>query len=148
MQPCRFQPFITLLLAATSSIGATSDRNLPIRIDLRPSNAVSSLKVENVRLESPPPTGPLQSAVLKFELVNESVNRLTDVVLQLSVVEKQQAAGGLPRPRVLVAPFTIRGAVVLESGYRIDYEVLLRNLSADCACVATVEAMSARSLPK
>jgi hypothetical protein len=85
---------------------------------------------------------------VEFELVNESANRLTDVVLQLSVVEKQQAAGGLPRPRVLVAPFTIRGAVVLESGYRIDYEVLLRNLSADCACVATVEALSARSVPQ
>jgi hypothetical protein len=105
----------------------------------------SSLKIEHVRLEPPPSTEPLPSTLLKFDVLNESSGRLTDLVLEVSIVET--IADSSLRPRVLVGPFTIQGDVVLESGYTINYEMLLRNFSSVCDCLATVEAVSARSVP-
>jgi hypothetical protein len=81
--------------------------------------------------------------VLKFDLLNASVNRLADPVLQISIVEKTEPSA---LRRILVGPFTIRGEVVLEVGYSVNYEMLLRNFSSDCHCVPNVEVVSVRSL--
>jgi hypothetical protein len=45
-----------------------------------------------------------------------------------------------------VGPFTIRGEVVLEAGYSLNYEMLLRSFSSDCYCMPNVEVVSVRSL--
>jgi hypothetical protein len=121
--------------------------NFPRRFDLRASAEASSLKIEHVRLEPPPPTEALPSSVLKFDVLNESSSRLTDLLLEVSIVEQPPLADSPRRRRVLVGPFTIQADVVLESGYTINYEMLLRNFSSDCDCLATVEAVSARSIP-
>jgi hypothetical protein len=109
--------------------------------------APSVLRIEHVRLEPPPPMQTLPSTVLKFEAYNTSSNRVADVVFEISIVEKLPPSQEGALPRVLVGPFTIRGDFVLESGYTINYEMLLRNLASDCACVAKVDVLSVRSLP-
>jgi len=48
-----------------------------------------------------------------------------------------------PSGKTLVRPFKIRGNVVLQAGYTINYEMLLRNLSSDCRYIATVDVVSA-----
>jgi hypothetical protein len=104
------------------------------------------LKIRNVRLEPAPPTAKLPSTILKFDMLNEGSKRLTDFVLEISIVEKRELDHGLVPRRVLAGPFTMRGHVVLESGYSIDSQMLLRNLSPDCSCVALIEVLSARAL--
>jgi hypothetical protein len=101
------------------------------------------LRVQRVRLEPAPPMNASPGTVLKFDLLNASVNRLADLVLQIAIVEKSEPFA--PR-RILVGPFTIRGEVVLEAGYSLTYEMLLRNFSSDCHCLPNVEVVSVRSL--
>jgi hypothetical protein len=108
----------------------------------------TSLKVTDVRIEAPPPSAPSPSAVLRFDLANEGTERLGDIVLAIVVVEKSTGAELTPSERVIVGPFTVRGKVALEAGYAFRYEVLLRNLSPDCACVARVDVESAQPDPE
>jgi hypothetical protein len=85
--------------------------------------------------------------VLKFDVFNGSPKRQTDWLLEISITDKL-VVDPIPAPRrVLVRPFKIRGNFVLESGYTINYEMLLRHLSTDCDCVATVDVVSVRALP-
>jgi hypothetical protein len=131
-------------MAASSSAGAVSRINVPTRVHLPSGNVASALKIQNVRLDSSAAAAPAPSAILRFDVVNESSNRVTDFVLEISILEKPRATGAPIRPRVLVRPFTIQGAVVLESGYTMNYEMVLRNLSSDCSCRVIVEVLSAR----
>jgi hypothetical protein len=104
------------------------------------------VKVENVRLEAPPHGEASLLALLKFEVSNGGATPLTDLVLEISIAQE-------PGPtelvgRELVRPFKVRGHVVLQPGYAIDYEILLRNLSSDCDCVASVDVVSVQWLTK
>ena len=101
------------------------------------------LRVQRVRLEPAPPMSASPGTVLKFDLFNASANRLADPLLQIAIVEKTEP---FALRRILVGPFTIRGEVVLEAGYILNYEMLLRNFSSDCHCVANVDVVSVRSL--
>ena len=101
------------------------------------------LKVQRVRLEPAPSMSASPGTVLKFDLLNVSVNRLATPLLQIAIVEKTEPFA--PR-RILVGPFTIRGEVVLEASYILSYEMLLRNFSSECNCVANVDVVSVRSL--
>jgi hypothetical protein len=101
------------------------------------------LRVQRVRLEPAPSMSASPGAVLKFDLLNASVNRLATPLLQIAIIEKTEPFA--PR-RILVGPFTIRGEVVLEASYILSYEMLLRNFSSDCNCVANVDVVSVRSL--
>jgi hypothetical protein len=83
------------------------------------------------------------ATVLKFDLLNASVHRLATPLLQIAIIEKTEPFA--PR-RILVGPFTIRGEVVLEASYILSYEMVLRNFSSDCNCVANVDVVSVRSL--
>jgi len=101
------------------------------------------LRVQRVRLEPAPPISASPGTVLKFDLFNASVNRLADPLVQIAIVENAEP---FAIRRILVGPFTIRGEVVLEAGYILNYEMLLRNFSSDCHCVPNVEVVSVRSL--
>lgn len=102
--------------------------------------ASSLLRVENVRLEAAVHAETTPSTLLKFDVINGTSTPLTTIVLEISILEK-------PAPteltgRVLVRPFEIRGNVALEAGYTLNFEMLLRNLSSDCRCIANVEVVS------
>jgi len=101
------------------------------------------LKVQRVRLEPAPPMSASPGTVLKFDLLNASANRLADPLLHIAIVEKTEP---FALQRIRVGPFTIRGEVVLEAGYILNYEMLLRNFPSDCHCVPNVDVVSVRSL--
>ena len=113
---------------------------------LRQQPAAASLRVANTRFEAAPEDAPKPSTLLKFDLLNQSLERITDVVLQVVVTEKPRLADDAATRRTVVGPFTIQGQVTLEAGYTINYVVLLRNLSLDCDCLPEVSVLSARSI--
>jgi hypothetical protein len=116
--------------------GTISLPNDPKRIH----GAARLLRVENVRLEAPVPAETLPSTVLKFDVFNGGSTPVTNLILEISILEKP-ALNELPG-KALVRPFKIRGNVVLQAGYTINYEMLLRNLSSDCRCIANVDVVS------
>jgi len=104
------------------------------------------LRVDNVRLEAAVREEASPSTILKFDLFNGGSAPLTDLVLEISILEK--AAPTELAGRAIVRPFKIRGNVVLQAGYTINYEMLLRNLSSDCRCIANVDVVSVHWLPE
>ena len=103
-------------------------------------------RVEHVRLEAPLRAEASPSTLLKFDVVNSATAPLIDLVLEISVLEKP-ARKGLSG-RAIVRPFRVRGDVILQAGHAINYEMLLRNLSSDCRCPATVNVVSVLWLPR
>lgn len=102
----------------------------------------SELKVRNLRLDEPAVEVSKPAVILKFDLLNDSPGRVTDVMIEIAIVEKPSRN---PGPRRLVAgPITMRGYATIEPGYTVEYKVLLRNLSSDCACEPQVSVVSAR----
>jgi hypothetical protein len=149
-----------LALACAASLNATvsasfgsidtlraSRRTISVPSDLKRSNgAAHLLRVENVRLEAPVPPETIPSSLLKFDVFNGGSTPLTDLILEISILEKSAAKESAGR--ALVRPFQIRGGIVLQAGYTINYEMLLRSLPSDCRCVANVDVVSVHWLPE
>ena len=72
---------------------------------------------------------------------------MTDVDIEVTISERVPRIDGINEMRLLVGPFTIRGHVTIEAGYTFNYNLLLRNLSTECRCVANVNVVSARLQP-
>jgi hypothetical protein len=132
---------------------ATDVQPLPLSGSTTPDLApfpqpASTLRVRDIRIEPPPPTAPIRSAMLKFDVANEGTERLGDIVLEIVIKERPgDASAPLFSDRILAGPFTVKGKVTLEAGYTFRYELLLRNFSSDCSCVAHVDIMSAQPRP-
>jgi hypothetical protein len=105
-----------------------------------------SLKVEKLRLDPSPKEAPQPSALLKFDVLNDTRSRLADVVMRVSFVERDTHEIEASPARVLVGPFTIRVHETLPAGYVLSYELLFRNLSPECDCSPRVEILSAHVL--
>lgn len=128
-------------------IAAEPLRRVP-DVPVRATTTATSLRVENVRLEAVPETDTEPATLVTFDVVNVGAQRLTDVLLEISVRERPAPVPRtLTPPRTLVHPFQIRGDAILESGYTITYEMQLRHFSSDCECVAYVDVLSARAVP-
>src|SRR5215203_186973 len=119
---------------------------ISILVDPKRVDAARLLRVENVRLEAPVRAEASPATILKFDVFNGTSAPLTDLVLEISILEKP--ARTELTGRTLVRPFKIRGSVVLQAGYTINYEMLLRNLSSDCRCIANVDVVSVHWLPE
>jgi hypothetical protein len=149
-----------LALACAASLDATESASYRSVDNLRASRGTISvprdpkrvtgaaplLRVENVRLEAPVHAEASPSTLLKFDVFNGASTPLTDLILEISILEKpalNELSG-----KALVRPFKIRGHVVLQAGYTVNYEMLLRNLSSDCRCIATVDVVSVQWLPE
>lgn len=118
----------------------------PFRRAIKKSATLPSLGIAKIRLDPPEPGVQENSAVLKFQVSNESSSKLTDIVLEVSIVEEPRR-GPLDTPRrVLAGPFAIRGKIVLDAGYTADCEILLRNISPTCRCAPKVRVVSFRSI--
>ena len=139
--------------AAESASYGTVDKlqvnrdTIAVPSDLKPINeSAQLLRVEKVRLEVPVTAETSPSTLLKFDVFNGGSTPLTDLILEISILEKpalNELSG-----KALVRPFKIRGHVVLQAGYTVNYEMLLRNLSSDCRCIATVDVVSVQWLPQ
>jgi hypothetical protein len=135
--------------SATSLARAAHDLTTSIATPLSVTapTARSPLKIEHVRFEPGPLTETAPSTTVKLDMVNESAHGLTDLVVRLWIEEAVPPNSSIVPRRTLAGPYTLRGKVVLEPGHTINYEMLLRNLSPDCACVVKVDVLSVRSLP-
>ena len=102
----------------------------------------SELRVRNLRLDEPSLEISRPAALLRFDLLNDSPDRVTDVLLEIAIVEKPPQTAG--SRRLIAGPITMRGYATIEPGYTVEYKVLLRNLSSDCACEPQVSVVSAR----
>jgi hypothetical protein len=105
-----------------------------------------ALTVENVRLEAAAGIDAEPATTLKFDLLNTTQQRLTEITVEISVTEKPSQEPGRTPSRMLVRPFKLQGDVILEPGHSVGFEVLLRRLSADCECAAHVRVVSVRFL--
>jgi hypothetical protein len=109
--------------------------------DISTAPNLSAARIRNIRLEAPTRPIASPSAVLKFEVFNQGSKRLTHVEVQISFLENS-TEDDTP-PRVIIGPFTVRGKVDLDAGYSLQYELLLRNVTIECGCVAKVTVVSA-----
>ena len=107
---------------------------------------IASLRIANVRIEVPPADAPKPSSLLKFDILNESDLRVSDVLIEIAIVDNRLPDDGGLRPRPVVGPFRISGHATIEAGYTVNYQMLLRNLNPECPCVANVRVVSARPL--
>ena len=148
---------VTLKLLIITGLLATS--SLPLRAVLvvplvrltgtapeGSSKQLAALRVERVRLEAAAGPDAEPAAALKFDLVNTTQQRLTEVVVEISIADKPLPEPAPATTRMLVRPFRLQGDVVLEPGYSVGFNVLLRRLSADCECAASVRVVSFRFL--
>ena len=117
-------------------------------LDPRVTHEGLPVRIANVRLEPAPPLEASPSVTLKFAIANEGSTSVSDIILKIAIVEKPKSEHPEPARRILVGPFTIRGDVVLRAGYTMNYEMLMRNLSSECSCLAIVDVLSARALPE
>ena len=108
-----------------------------------PSKNTLPIQIGNVRFEAGP--HPDTSAVLlKFDVSNTSPRTLTRPLLEITIFEKASTAVP-PKVRLALAgPFLLRAETVLEPGFIMTCELLLRNLSAPCQCDAAVSLVSVR----
>jgi hypothetical protein len=116
-----------------------------LRPDFETPVQVSPLEIAKVRLDSPRPWEIENSAVLKFQMSNGSSSTLTDILLEVAIVEESQREHLDTPRRILAGPFAIRGKTVLDPGDTADFEILLRNISPTCRCAAKVSVLSYRS---
>jgi hypothetical protein len=112
------------------------------QIATAPVRAESVLSVHRVRLEPAPPSVVKPSVVLKFDLVNDGLATVRDVILEVAIRQKSSTDADVAA-QVVAGPFVIRANVDLQAGYTLNYEMLLRNLPSDCNCVADVAIVTA-----
>jgi hypothetical protein len=79
-------------------------------------------------------------------MVNDGAIGLTNVVLEVSILENRREEDPDGPRRVLVQPFIIRERVVLQPGYSMEYELQFRNLSAVDGYEARIAVVSVDSL--
>ena len=158
----RTSVFSALLLSAVSAAASVSaaqrtDQTLVAgstatipnghRVKADTTTLTGMLEVQNLRIEPPSADVVAPAAVLKFELLNAGVTPLTWITVEGRVCSRE-TRGRRSRAAGLARPFSIRGETVLEEGFTLDFEMLLRNLSPGCACAAHVEVVSARALTR
>lgn len=102
------------------------------------------VRIAHVRVEAAGDVEGEPASLLMFTVENGGDLTLRDVDIEIAFLERVPVGEADADPRVVVGPFTIRMNRALESGYSASYELLLKNLSADCGCVPRVIVTSAR----
>ena len=131
LDPC--QPNTTRAASGGPSAQAPPDVEMPMKCP--------PLRIAKVRLE-PAPRADAPSVVLKFQMTNVGSRTLTDSVFLISVVKERRCEEDRQED-VLAGPFRAHARLVIEPGYRAEYEVLLHGLSWKCRCAATVRVLAA-----
>jgi hypothetical protein len=135
-------PLTTIDLKAA----APERAHIPFAVSVDRPAPPPGIRIKQVRLEPPDEGDTSKTAVLRFDAVNDSADRLTDLVLEISIVGKPSTSDAATPP-VIRRPFTVQEKRIIEPGYSLQYEIVLKNVSSDCDCRTSVEVRSARSLP-
>jgi hypothetical protein len=121
-----------------SARGGSSIVCRPVRASGRPSSRCF-VRMFDRRL--PWSHGPRLSSIYP---VNTST--VGDLLIEVAIVEKLSAPGDPALTRAVAGPFKVKGHVTVEPGYTMQFDMLLKNVSSECACVATVRVVSARTI--
>jgi hypothetical protein len=132
---------VTVVTSVALSLSTARSQEL-VDLPLGNQQTTSALRISEVRLDLSPHSESEPSSILRFNLENDGIGRLSDVTLRIAIFERATKAALIPR--AIVRPFSVRTEATLEPGYSIEYEMLFRNLAADCDCVPKVEVLSAR----
>jgi hypothetical protein len=106
--------------------------------------ALSVISIQSVRLELALASGSVPTAFLKFKMHNQGSQSVAGIVLRVSLVSRQDHADTDGTQTIVAGPFTIRAKRVLRPGYTIEFDLGLRNIGSDCACIPNVEVVAAR----
>jgi hypothetical protein len=91
-------------------------------------------------LANAPPVEQDPTAFVRFDVFNTGDHDVAPVVVEIAILETPPRYGdAVPIPTTLVGPFRIRTNTALKAGFSVHYELRLRNISAVCDCVATVD---------
>jgi hypothetical protein len=104
------------------------------------------LKIQNIRLEAVTNPDATPSSSLKFDIINDGSDGVTNIVLEVSILKNLRKDESDGIRHVVVRPFVVRERVVLQPGHSMQYELQFRNLPADDDCEARVAVISAESL--
>jgi hypothetical protein len=138
-------PTATAPVVAQAPMPLPSDPDAPRTVKA----SASPLRIDSIRIEPAAHSNQTgQSSLLTCDMFNESTARLRDPVLEISIVENRNAEDTIALPRTLAGPYLIKTNVILNAGFSISYEIVLRNLPPDCHCVPKVDLQSVRVLPE
>jgi hypothetical protein len=115
---------------------------------LQKPDPVVGLVVRNIEFERGPSIDAMPSTDVTFELLNDTLSRYKDIVLEVSVIQGPAQLPANTKPTVIVGPLTLRTNVALEPGYMMIFEIRFRNLAADCDCDVSVDVASAVLAPE
>jgi hypothetical protein len=110
-------------------------------------SALDAIAVRKIRLAPAPSIDGSSSARVTFDMYNEGHRRLTDIVLQVWLLEESHRDLAEAHRAVVAGSVTIRTKAVLLPEYSLSYEIRLRNVSSECGCIPRVDIVSARVLP-
>jgi hypothetical protein len=99
--------------------------------------------VGRARLENPDRLEFEPAAMLKFDLTNDGIVAVEDVIVRIAIFEKQ-LDDVVALPRAVVRPVDIRTRATIQPGFTVEYEMLFHNLAADCNCEPRITLVSAR----
>lgn len=108
--------------------------------------ATTPLVIRNIHLDQAQPVDDSPAATLSFDVHNEGDSTMQDIVLGVSIREHTDGRAEPDGDRV--KPFKILSHEVLQSGYSLHFELLLRNLSVECDCVPAVDVVDATATPQ
>ena len=81
-----------------------------------PGVSAPAVRIARIRLETPPEDAPQPSMLLKFDMLNEGLSSVTDVVIEIAILKKPAAGDAAVASRPVVGPFTISGHATIDGG--------------------------------
>ncbi|MGE0705438.1 MAG: hypothetical protein AB7F99_13610 [Vicinamibacterales bacterium] len=134
------------LSVATVAVAADTSNPAPratvSRLSLAPAGL---LRISDVQVEATVVPQQQPASRLTFTVVNDSDVPMGDVSIEIAFLERLPTADRASlNPRIVVGPFVVHMDATLKSGFSANYELVLRNLTEDCACEPRVLVISGR----
>lgn len=110
-----------------ASCSVASAKHVPGRDDVT---------IRHIRFEAAPPFENSPSVILRFDMRNDSAAGVTGIVVSVSLFGSADRT--LETSPLLQQPLRMRVNAPLPAGYSLDYEIRLKNLSLESACMSEV----------
>jgi hypothetical protein len=99
--------------------------------------------IREVRLQAVPEVESSPAVRVTLQLHNASERDITGLVIRVCLVAAKPKSQDRSGPAVIAAPLSIRMNSVLLANHSMNYDIVLRNVSADgCECVPAVTVLN------
>jgi hypothetical protein len=133
---------VPLVVAIVVTMGTATHSTTVIERLSKLGDSTLPLRVRNVRIKPAPDIESTSTVNVSFDLINAGSVSLTNIVLQVFILEAVIPTEPDREPTILAGPFSIRTKIVFEPAFTINYQLRLRNISSDCDCIADVKIVS------